>query len=620
MTSFADFTVEPAAFAAALVHPDTGQPLEQDPQIAELAAVKSLYSAAVPLLDDEIPGDDNGRRLAYFYNSDLSPFYFAEKVSGEILDDQFSDSVMLAIAAGKAEAGLLAEAEAIVDTQIYQAQAQGDGYYSLAGALIGFGRFPEAIAALKKAEGRYRKVLETKGFASIGSGDAINLQRVGSGYRRAGDLAASRAVTDYLAGLVPYLTTPNEYGSIIVGTWQVADEYLAAGRSDLAAPLVDFMYDFALQTPPNVSGGTYYFKAKILYLVETAKRYAALDNPQMVAEIYQQIQAIRASDGYQNLTAGKTWSYMVDTIELLYRLGWTDEAYALAGEMPDAYVIKAFKLVATYEAVQNGMTSALAVIEAHIPLVADKIEALTYFANNTSREYIALALINRDLLDGARQALAEARRQMAYLTPATDADRYQQMIRQGYVKIAGLYALTGDPATAAALLREAETALAAMSGLTSRVEGLTDIALGYHGLGNDAYAGELLDRAGAEIAGMLAATAPPADPAAAGSFYLDVAKSYELLIDTCLDSGLRQQAMAYVDPYTAVIRLIFAPAAGYAGDDHDKFAGLETDQMLKAAGFLLTAGDPAGAAALLGEAEETAGRIWVEATRTREIN
>ncbi|MBE0598224.1 MAG: hypothetical protein IH614_13230, partial [Desulfuromonadales bacterium] len=633
LTQWPSLAGDPATFAPLLLHPETGQPLSADPRIAELARLRSLYSVSVPLLAYEHPRDDNQSRLFYFSNSDLSPFYFAELVAGEILDDLFSDQVMLAIAKGKGESGLLTEAEAIVATQVFQAEKRGAGYWQLGATLIDYGRSAQALPALVKAEEFYRKVVEAKGYASISQADVRNLLDVALGLRRAGDLAASQRSIDYLAALAPYFNTTALYGSVLTGTWKLADEYLARGEPALAAPLVDFMHTFASQTPPNVVGSNYSYKAKVFYLVETAKRFADLGQLTRVNEIYGQVQAIRANDGFKNLTAGETWLYMVDFVELLYRCGHSETAFALAGEIPAINAVKAFKLVATYEALNNGLAPALSIIETHLPLRADKIEALTYFANNLQAEFVALALINRWQEGGApawypeaaRQALETALREIALLTPATDAERYQQLLQRGYIKVAGLFRLAGEFGRAEELLAgEAQAALATISILKPRVDALVDLALEYHRLdlalraaGKPGVGGAeaLLLQAAEEIRLTVAATVRPASPATAATLYRDFANLYEKVIAALLDAGRRSTVIALTPLLTESAGAIFDSAALYAGNDHDTWAGREVDLLLRAAEFLTLVGDRVGAATVLAETEKVARQIWTEAVR-----
>ena len=616
LTSAESFQFGPEDFLARLRQPGSGILLRSDPLVAELASLETAYSVVVPLATDEIPGNDNQRRSDYFYRSDLSPFYLAEKINNAILDDQYSDRVMLEIGIGKAKAGLLEEGRAIIGTQIFQTELIGDGYRQLAEVLLDYNRVSEAVDALQKAETRFKQVIQSKGVTSITITDTNRLQLVGTSYRRAGDIARSLAIFDYLGEIAQDLDSASLYGSAIVGTWQVADQYMEEGRNDLAAPLVDFMYALALSTPPNVTSGKYFSKAKIFYLVETAKRYATLGNLAQVNAIYHLVQTIRVDDGYENLTADETWVYMVDFVELLYQVGESGQASELAKQMPAAYALKAYKLVATYEAVQNGLPAALAIIDAQIPLAADRIEALTYFATNKSREYVALAFIERNQLVMARQALDHALTLIDSLAPGTDADRYQQLIQLGYVKVSELYALAGDPLTAEALLRgKAEPALAVIGGLKYRIDSLSAIATGYQILGQSARSEALLAQAKEEIDVAVAATVPPVNPGARSKLYSDFASLYEGVIKVYEGREAHPAFLPAADSYAAVVRQIFDPTASYSGNEHDSYAGKEVDKLLKAAEYRRLAGDVDGALPLLAEAEATADVILVESTR-----
>jgi hypothetical protein len=618
LTTFDRFIVDADTFAAGLKHPESGRFLEEDPRISELASLKSVYSASVPLLDDEIPGNDNRRRLEYFYNSDLSPFYFAEKVSEEILDDDFSDAVMIKIARGKADAGLLAEAETIVATQIFQTESRGKGYYELAEAMIDFGRFSEAIAALRKAESHYRQVIETKGYANINDADVAAIQKVGSAFRRAGDLSASLTVFNYLSTIATSQSTANTYGSVIVGFENIVKEYLEEGKLELAVPLIEEMYALSLNTPLGPDGS---YKIKVFNLLKSANAYFNTNNDGKFYSAYLDVTNVRNS---HSATAGKTWVYMESFVELLYKSGIKNiyrenEALSLAESMPTFNALKAYKLVATYIAVQKGLAEALKFIDARIPLPTDKIEVLTYFATNKSREYIALALINRNVLDTARQALVEAEKQMELLAPITDLDRYQQLLQMGYVKLADLYVLAGDPAQAADLLQKAEGPLPDISGLKYRVFAMVSIAVGQHALGNDLRAGELLDQAGAEFVAAVNAAVPPLNPSDAGKIYEDFAFVGERLLNACLDNGFPEKAAAMMETYVAVARQIFNPQAIYADTDHDTFAGKEVDKLIKAAAYRRLAGDFTGSDPLLAEAEAVARQLSVEAKRNGKL-
>lgn len=608
------FHLDPAAFEGLLSREESGQPLllENDPNIAKLAASNALYSVSVPLLAEELPGNDNQRRLKYYYNSDLSHLYQAEKVIGSVFDDSLSDAVMLEIVKGKAESGLLDDARTLIETQVFQAGAKGDGYLEYAQSLIKAKKYGPALSALHQAEELYRKIIEAEGAANISKDDVENLQWLAASYRKAGDLDASQAVLDYLGGLSTYISSYIAYGRLVTGTRDVADEYLDSGNLTEAAALVDSMLDFSRSIPANMQGGYSFYSLRVYYLVETAKRYAILGDRKDVVDIYNLIQALRAKDGLQNLTAGETWVYMPDLVEVLYRVGETQEALALADSIPVTfqnylgttksgafYQKKAFKLVATFEALNNGLDSALTVIDAHFILDTDKIEALTYFALNKETEYVALALIRNGRIGTAEEALVLATDLVSNLDEPSDRDRYVNMIQLGYVKIADLYHEAGDDARAADLLSMAQGVASGLTGAENIVDGLRDIALGYYQIGDAGKAASLLNLAVGQTDGLASQLTPK-----------DSAGLYEALIQTYMDVHLPQAISPLLDSYVALSRSIFDPFGSYAGTDHDTLAGYEVDDLVQAASFYADIGEAGEGVELLSEATADADQIF----------
>ncbi len=617
LTPFDIWLQDSASFEQSLVRQENGSTvaLGSDPNIGKLADIKALYSVAVPLLADELPGDDNLKRINYYYNSDASPFYTAEKLIGGVFNDQLNDDVMSDIAHGEAENGLLDQARTFIETQIFQSQDKADAYRTYALDLLRFGKTADAISNLKKAEDLYRKVIDAKGAASLASSDAANLQWLAAAYRQAGDLASAQAVLAYLDSLTPYLTKYSTFARLLTGTEKVADAYLQEGRVDQAAPLIDSMYALAQRTPPNDVIGLEFYSLKVYFLKETAKRYVAIGDTGKVLEIFNLIQSIRADDGLQNLTKGDTWPYMPDMVAALYQVGAKQQAFDLADSIPDTfqnflgstrsgtkYQKQAFKLVATYEALTNGLPSALTIINEHFPDDTDKIEALTYFALNKEAPYVALALIGDGQLQTAKQALDLAANLVAGLAETSDADKYRNMVQEGCVKIADLYYEAGDDADAELLLGRAESVVGGLTGAEYVVDGLADIASTYVELGNAGRAGTLLDQAGAAI-----------DAAAGALDPRDAASLYQTVIEADLAMGRREAPAALLADDVAVSRQIFDPTGSYTGSDHDKMAGYEIDELVTAADEYIRSGDSATAIGVLDEAWSVAGQMYTDA-------
>lgn len=614
-------------FAAGLRLAD-GTPLSSDPLVTELAQSRTLYSVAAPLLESERPGDDNQRRLEYYYNSDRSHLHQAERLLATVLDDALSDTVLLSILGGKAEAGLFEDAHTLLTTQVFGSEIRGKGYRDYAKALLKFGYRDEAVEALQQAHSLFNRVIAAKGNASASSSDTSNLQGLAADFRKAGDLASAQLVLNDLELVARDLTSLSAHGRLVVGTWQVADAYIDNGDLTAAAPILESLYHFARTTPPNQSGTIFTLKTRIFYLIETARRFADLGDHVRALAIADEIEALRALDGYSNLTGADTWvSGWITTLVLVrYQAGDAAGALRLAESIPLSYKdaagatksgeavrLSVFKQVATYEALNSNLTQAFGRVDGFAQ-PEDRVEALSYFASKKGVPYIGLGLIQKNLLDDAADALGRAQEALTAVVASSDQNRHTLLIQRGWVKLADLYALMGDTLTARALLLHAETLLPAITAALPQVNSLRDIALGYHQLGFSADAIRLLTAAETLTANSILTQE-------------ETTSLYDVIIQAWLQAGELARAKQLIGgilpldnaptwgPATIKALQIHNPDQVYAGTAHDGQAGKEVDALLKLAQQLVECSDPQSARTLLGEAQLTADRMFVAATR-----
>lgn len=564
-----------------------------------LIGSQPLCRVVSPLLLTELSGSDNQQRAAYFYGSDLSPHFRAEQLMWRIYDDAINDTVMLKIVEGKVNAGLLDQKTwDFIDDKFVQpnGESKGHAYLALAKALIKFNQSSEeSLRALDKARDIYNTIIESKGKASAAGSDVFNLLETSRYYREAGNLAAAQSLLTDIAAIAEALNTDaTAYGRLITGYKRVADAYISAGNLDAAALLVDEMYDYSLQTPADPIT----FKLRLLNLSECAKRYADLGNQPKVLEIFTKIQELRK---IVNSAEATFWTPVITLVESLYRVGEAPQALALANTLPSNQT-SAFKLVATYEALQGNLETAFSIVDntTYFPKVEDKIELLTYFSN--TRHYIGLKLINAGRFAEARQALEKAENLLDSMTASNNLVR----ISNGYVKVAELYALMGDKTKAVELLQRAEGAISAD---IYRVTVMVDIALGYHNLTQTSVALDLLDNAQG-----LADVDPTLYRAEiypnlgkeeyATRLYEKLVKAYEKIGEK---SRVRTTIVNSFQPWAEKIHT--------TNTVNDSLAGKECDYLLKAAGYLDRAGDHAEALQSLALAEENAVQIAIDATR-----
>ncbi len=586
--------------------------LATDPEIRQLASLRTKYAIAVPLLESERL-DSESKRIEYYFNSDASHLYQAETLVAGINDAELNDSIMFEVVQGQARVGLYDEAALIARSQIVQTEIRGRGYIEIARALTNRGLDSRAVDMLKIAEACFLQVIEAKGIAFIDNSDTFNLQSLAANYRKAGSIEQAQKALDYLDQAIPYLSTSSLFSRLVVGTWQIADEYLDADDLAAARPLVDDLYRYARMTPANESQGILYYKARVFNLVETAQRYARLGEQASALAIFRQIQDLRDNDGLGNFTRDETWAYVQDLVKLLYKFGEPATALGLAQTIPDSYTdyrgniksgktyrLSALKSAAVIKALDEGIAAAEDFITAQFVDMHDQIEAWTHFATSQKRPYVALEAIKRGYFDLALAALDKAHALVARLTETSDRDRYRYQIEWGYAKLADLAREAQDADFARRLLIEAEELAWSLSDLEYQVSALVDIAEVYYTLADDVRAKDLLYATFEQIRG-----ASATDKLGMQEMVLEVAQ-------TLFPEPLAE--------YVAQARGLFTEGQTYPGTDHDDLARLEAEALIRAANrYAFFAGnDPiqlSAARNLLAEAQGVAEQIYVEKTR-----
>jgi hypothetical protein len=214
-----------------------------------------------------------------------------------------------------------------------------------------------------------------------------------------------------------------------------------------------------------------------------------------------------------------------------------------------------------------------------------------------------LLLINAGRFSEARLALEKAEGLLASMTQSTNLAR----IRYGYVKVAELYALMGDPANAAALLRDAE---AALGDDVYRVAVMIDIALGYHNLNQTNTAFPLL------VSAQNLADADPTRYRTDVIANLSAAEAAALLYETFVKAYEKVGNKGHV--YTSAVKFLsWAQQIHTAGTVDDALAGKECDYLLRAALYLDRSGYHSDALNALSAAKESTKQIVIVASRLK---
>ncbi|MGM0419314.1 MAG: carboxypeptidase-like regulatory domain-containing protein, partial [Thermodesulfobacteriota bacterium] len=90
--------------------------ISQDKALENLISASTYFRHDNSVLPGEIPGNDNAKRIDYYFNSDISHLYLASKTLNSVYDDKQRDYIQTQIVKGYASAGLFDKAELIADT------------------------------------------------------------------------------------------------------------------------------------------------------------------------------------------------------------------------------------------------------------------------------------------------------------------------------------------------------------------------------------------------------------------------------------------------------------------------------------------------------------------------
>jgi hypothetical protein len=465
-------------------------PLSQDPRIDELAKAAYLYDVAEALLPTELPGNDNAKRVAYYYNSNVSRLYMAETMLDTVLDDNVNDAIRAEIARGKAKVGLFEDAKAIIREQMYLDNHKVTAWMGIASGYIPFDMHTEATEALDQAFQMQKNLITSKGVANLAHEDTTRLQTMVTMYRNAGRSDKAEAVMDYMAkDVLPGIDNTSHYGRLLVAMRNQADAYLAYKQEDtsgqdlaMGRAMLEGLHQFASVYPENNSNGRKHYKARVYYLAETALRFAALGDRGRVEALVEEIEAIRENDGLTsypdtnpqelNATKAETWVYVPNMVEALAEAGSEEKAWALVATIPEAqatYLGSSYAALASILARQNKPDELLELVDTRVvgvtperlpdSTMAMRMAALTYVNNVNPKAGVILAEAGH--FAAAERVGDHALRyaNALYNRGATDANVAIQKVHYGYVRTARVFYLAGAGAKAVDALERAETVI-----------------------------------------------------------------------------------------------------------------------------------------------------------------
>ncbi|MCW7753788.1 hypothetical protein OOT00_07310 [Desulfobotulus sp. H1] len=462
-----------------------GVALSADPRIRELSGAAYIYDVAEALLPGELPGNDNAKRIHYYYHSNVSRLYKAETMLDTVLDDTVNDTIRAEIVRGKAKVGFFDEAKSIIREQMYLDSQKASAWVAVAENYVPFAMFSEAKDCLDEAFRIQKSLLAAKGYHNLTSADTGLLQTIAKWYRKAQHPDEAGEVARYMhEELGPHLPA-GSYARILQAMRDLADDFLSMDEPDqrdaaAARSALDGLYRYAQDCPPTeLANGRKHYMLKVMYLADAALRYAWLGDGPRAFAVVQEVEAIRANDGllsfsppnqqYGNFTGELTWVYVPTMVEALSLSGYRDESENLLKTLPPARATQKARAYGDFAA-------GLARHGAMAQDIIDELEGLVdgRNASETAEMHIrALTYFNEAVPHAGMVMIEEGRYQEAALL-ADQALKYINAIHkpgaapkdislskvfQGYLRCARIYNRAGYDSDATKAMELAETVL-----------------------------------------------------------------------------------------------------------------------------------------------------------------
>lgn len=391
-------------------------------QIAEL----DVIDHTIPLGDAELLQTAEQKR-DYFYASDLSPYFRAQRVFDGVLDDSVTDDLFSKMASGLATNKQYDMMMVILRTQISQPYEKANAYQNAAEILLSQGEHAKTIELLNTSWDIFSAHLEKLGIANLTKDDANFMQQLAGSFRDAGELEKSEEVLEPLQQFLDSLagTYSTLYAQIVTAYGQQADTFVEAAVADgLSENSVDLALDTIAVYAELVEGlaanGTSAcYQLKGSGYVSLAYYYYSLNMPEETQAAVDKFIDLRTNNDCAN-TVSRTDTYVDDLAEIYAYLDDLDGYYDLMDTMV-ASKSNAEAAVVLYEAILqakagnvedaiNAVLNAYATEPMTVSSVSSQLTRLTNNGINRSdtSSYLALTLFNHGYKAEGAQVLDAA--------------------------------------------------------------------------------------------------------------------------------------------------------------------------------------------------------------------
>lgn len=258
---------------------------ETKKQLAAIAAFASTtkYIVSIPLTPVQLLGNDNAKRVEYYYNSNIANTYFEQKVLENVYDDRVTDPVYSSLACTWAEAGDFDKAKAYIKNNIFQNDEKISAHKCVGAAYGNHGQYQKGIEQVQIAEDLFKKRVQAIGLDSVTANESNETISLAMYYYQLNDFEKAKAILDYNKDtLIDNFPTPTNFGRLAVKYRELVDRFI--GKKDTAElkEIIDSALAVSRKCPAS-SGGLYV--TRLYLLSDVLSLYAKIGSEEDVNDV-----------------------------------------------------------------------------------------------------------------------------------------------------------------------------------------------------------------------------------------------------------------------------------------------------------------------------------------------
>ncbi len=257
--------------------------------IGRVISVGNVNMVNLPLAKSRLVGNDNAKRIAYYFNSNVDFNYKAAQLISKVQDDDVHNSIYLSAAASYAKNGLADKANNIADAYIHGSMTRAEAKYEVGYGMLDNRKKEEAFKIFQEAVNIVKNIYESRGDGIITGDEADALTWLSNGYFAAGHLDDANELKDYIINKLGSIEDPKikatTAGRLLFRQRNVIDELVEQKQPseviEKNIELLNKIREFSGQENANI---------EIMILVDIMKYYRFLEDKDKLIAAYHEME------------------------------------------------------------------------------------------------------------------------------------------------------------------------------------------------------------------------------------------------------------------------------------------------------------------------------------------